>query len=104
MTFMRFPSGEEMHLDMAANQPRDKAGKFASTGGGGATPSVAVPLLQKGAHTATLKFAHEVGKGLASSGAALNEVYTYLNSIGVARDSVSGKRILKAYHEQQAKG
>ena len=31
MTHLKFPSGEEMHLDMAANQPRDKAGKFAST-------------------------------------------------------------------------
>lgn len=104
MTHLKFPSGEEMHLDMAANQPSDKAGKFASTGGSGATPSVAVPLLQKGAHTATLKFTHEVGTGLASSGASLKDVHSYLDSIGVAHDSVSGKRILKAYQEQQARG
>lgn len=39
MTHLKFPSGEEMHLDMAANQPRDNLGQFASTGGGGASLS-----------------------------------------------------------------
>lgn len=107
MTHLKFPSGEEMHLDMAANQPMDKAGKFASNGGAGAaplSPSVSTPLTQKGTNTSTLKFAHEVGKGLAVSGASLNDVHKYLDDVGMSRDSISGRRILKAYHDQKARG
>lgn len=45
MTFIRFPSGEEMHLDMAPNQPRDRLGKW--TNNPGSAVSGAFPISAK---------------------------------------------------------
>lgn len=44
-TTLKFPSGEEMHLDMAPNQPRDRYGKW--TNNPGSAVSGAFPLSSK---------------------------------------------------------
>lgn len=52
----------------------------------------------------TFNFAHQIGKGMAANGSSFNDVVKYLADNCIDVKSISGRRVLKSFNDQLARG